>query len=216
MKKCLFRIFIFSFVLPCMFLWGDTPGTYLDGRLLKENGRYHTFFEALRLLSEREVKVIVETGTERWANPQACFDGDGGSTIIFGHWAFANNALMFSVDINAIHLEYCQNNTSEYLSNLYLIHQDSVAFLEQFPYKIDFLYLDSYDYDEKNPRPAQLHCLNEIKAAESKLTANSIVMIDDCNIPRGGKGKLAINYLLLKGWKLHRNCHQVILIKNAF
>jgi hypothetical protein len=204
-------IILFAFIFGAIF--ADNPSDYLDGRLEANNGRYKTFTEALRLLTERHVQMIVETGTERWLDAKYCFDGDGGSTIIFGHWATANNAQMFSVDINETHVGYSQNNAVDYLKNLSLVIQDSVAFLKQFPDHIDFLYLDSYDYSERDSLPAQYHCLNEVLAAEDKLTDRSIVMIDDCNIPGGGKGKLAIEYLLSRGWILHKNFHQVILLK---
>lgn len=186
---------------------------YLDGRIDPGNGRYATFIDTLQLLSDRNVTTIIETGTERWREAQYCFDGDGGATIIFGHWAYDHNATMYSVDINPTHVDYAQNNTLEYQPNLNIVLKDSVAFLQNFPKAIDFLYLDSYDYDERNPFPAQNHCLHEVLAAEDKLTENSIVMIDDCNIPGGGKGKLAIEYLLSKGWFLYRNKHHVILLK---
>lgn len=191
------------------------PASYLSKRIDPANGRYKTFIEVLKLLDERKAHVIVETGTERWQESQYCFDGDGGSTIIFAHWATENDAQMYSVDINETHLGYCAENTRAYSKNLKLILSDSVAFLQNFPDAIDFLYLDSYDYDEKNPRPAQEHCLSEVKAAEDKLTTSSVVMIDDCNVPGGGKGFLAIQYLLSKGWVLHQNHHQVILLKSA-
>lgn len=189
------------------------PSFYLSGRIDSSNGRYKTFTEVLKLMDERHVRIIVETGTERWQKPEYCFDGDGGSTIIFAHWATQNNATMCSVDINETHLQYCDANTRPYSSHLKLIWSDSVAFLHSFPEPIDFLYLDSYDYDENHPLPAQQHCLQEILAAENKLTSSSIIMIDDCNIPGGGKGFLAIQYLLSKGWVLHKNHHQVILLK---
>ena len=64
-----------------------------------------------------------------------------------------------------------------------------------------------------NPDPAQNHCLNEILASENKLHEQSVIMIDDCNIHRGGKGLLAIEYLKSKGWVLHKNLYQVILIR---
>lgn len=212
MSKILYSLFVMLYLSPAM-IHCDNASTYLEGRLDPSNGRYSTFTEALRLLSERNVRTIVETGTERWLDASYCFDGDGGSTIIFGHWAFCNDAQMFSVDINETHVNYSTDNTFSYLSNLTLVIQDSVAFLENFPSQIDFLYLDSYDYDEKNPGPPQEHCLKEILAAENKLTKDSIVMIDDCNIPGGGKGKLAIEYLLSKDWYLHKNQHQVILLR---
>lgn len=191
------------------------PAFFLDGRIDPANGRYKTFFEILKLMDERHVHTIVETGTERWQDVQRCFDGDGGSTIIFAHWATENDAKIYSIDINKTHLDYCYNNTQGYINHLDLVLSDSVAFLEDFPQPIDFLYLDSYDYDVNDPKPAQEHCLREILAAENKLTPSSIIMIDDCNVPRGGKGYLAIQYLLSRGWVLHKNAHQVILLRGT-
>lgn len=210
-----FILLLFLFFLPAQFFAKPLQADYfLNGRIPTDNGRYETFHEALSLMDERNVQTIVETGTERWQIEKYSFDGDGGSTIIFGHWATINHAQMYSVDINKTHVEYALNNTKEYESNLKIVLNDSVAFLKNFPHQIDFLYLDSYDYDEQNPVPSQEHCLREIQAAYDKLTTNSIVMIDDCNIPGGGKGYLAIKYLLSKGWYLHRNRHQVILLRN--
>lgn len=211
---CLYKSVGFLFLFAFFFtLRAENPAVYLDGRLPETNGRYKTFYEALRLMSERGVKTIVETGTERWLEAKNSFDGDGGSTIIFSHWAFNNKAQMYSVDINQNHIAYSRDNTFAYKSNLTLVLQDSVEFLKYFPNRIDFLYLDSYDTNEYDPGPSQEHCLKEVLAAEDKLTKSSIVMIDDCNVKGGGKGKLAIEYLLSKGWVLHRNFHQVILLK---
>ncbi len=210
-KKCILASLLF---LPQIFsLVREDPTHYIDGRIDPLNGRYKTFAEILRLMDERHVRTIVETGTERWQEAKNCFDGDGGATIIFSHWAYKNQAIMYSVDINETHIGYCFENTRPYVQNLNLVLSDSVAFLQNFPERIDFLYLDSYDYSETDPLPAQRHCLQEVLAAEDKLHSASIVMIDDCNIPGGGKGLLAIQYLLSKGWLLHKNHHQVILLK---
>lgn len=209
-----FRIAFFIFLLPIILNSENTNSAYyLEGRIPLSNGRYPSFKEALTLMTKRNVQVIVETGTERWLEEQYCFDGDGGGTIILSHWAMDHGAYMYSVDINETHLYYASLNTKKYANHLCLVLEDSVSFLERFPTSIDFLYLDSYDYDEKNPLPAQQHCLREIQAAEHKLKDSSIVMIDDCNIPGGGKGLLAIKYLLSKGWILHKNHHQVLLIQ---
>ncbi len=192
---------------------GGDPTLYLQDRLLTQNGRYSTFQQCLTLMFQRNVQTIVETGTARCGDTN--FDGDGGSTIIFGHWAQEQNAKMYSVDISTSHINIAKAVTIPYHDHMEFVLQDSVAFLKEFPGQIDFLYLDSYDYDEQNPNPPQQHALQEIMAAYDKLTDNSIVMIDDCNIPGGGKGKLAIEWLLQKGWYLHINRHQVILLKGS-
>jgi hypothetical protein len=191
----------------------EDPDLYLKDRLPLENGRYSTFIESLNLLFERNVRTIVETGTARCGDTN--FDGDGGSTIIFSHWAKEHGAKMFSVDISQPHIDLAKAASSSYLENIEFVLEDSVKFLKEFPGQIDFLYLDSYDYDEENPNPPQEHALKEIMAAYDKLTDHSIIMIDDCNIPGGGKGKLAIDYLINLGWYLRTNGHQVILLKQS-
>ncbi len=205
------------FLLSLSLLYGNVihcqdVEIYMENRLDPSNGRYPTFKEALRLITERKVQTIVEAGTARCGDTN--FDGDGGSTIIFGHWACVNEATMFSVDISETHIEIAKNVTQPYLSHLFYVLEDSVTFLQNFNETIDFLYLDSWDYSENDPYPAQIHNLKEVLAAFDKLSDDSIVMIDDCNVPGGGKGKLAIEFLLHNGWYTHRNFHQVILLKH--
>lgn len=92
-------------------------------------------------------------------------------------------------------------------------HDDSIEFLKNFNRPIDFLYLDSFDFDAQNPDPSQQHHFKEIMAAYPSLTKKSVVMIDDCDLPHGGKGKLVIEYLLNKGWKIAASNYQVLLVQ---
>jgi hypothetical protein len=57
--------------------------------------------------------------------------------------------------------------------------------------------------------------LKEIEAAYSKLTDQSVVMIDDCQLPQGGKGKLIIDFLIKRGWKKVFDGYQVIMVKDV-
>jgi len=203
---------IFTSILLCTVpLLSENPAIYMEERLPLDNGRYKTFHEALRLISERNVQIIVETGTARCGDTN--FDGDGGSTILFAHWAYNHNAQFYSVDNNETHIEIASKVVVPYKNNISFALSDSAIFLQNFDKQIDFLYLDSWDYSEKDPLPAQIHNLKEVMAAYDKLTNTSIIMIDDCNIPGGGKGKLAIEWLLERGWYHHVNKHQVILLK---
>lgn len=203
----------FFFLLICQVLLGGTPHDYLAGKIPEGNCRYETFKYALQLLEKREGKTIVETGTARYG--ARYFDSDGGSTIIFAEWSRDHKAEFFSVDLSSMNL----NNAKEavflyvpdYEKNIHYVCSDSVAYLSQFNRPIDFLYLDSYDYELDNPEPSQLHHLNEIEAAYPFLTENSIVMIDDCDLPGGGKGKLAIEFLLNRGWRIVKSQYQAIL-----
>jgi hypothetical protein len=96
-----------------------------------------------------------------------------------------------------------------------MVQADSVGFLAQFPDKIDFLYLDSYDIDWNNPIASQEHHLREIKAAYPKLTKESVVMIDDCPRNHGGKGRLVVEFLQEKGWTAMQGPYQIILLNKS-
>ncbi len=161
-------------------------------------------------MEERNLKIIVETGTARGGH--MTFSGDGGFTIIVGYWCSLNQATLYSVDISPQNLKNAESMILDYVDSVKLIEDDSVHFLTNFDKKIDFLYLDSLDFEKDDPIPSQQHHLEEIKAAYDKLKPTSIVMIDDCDLPHGGKGKFVIDYLLKKGWKVVAQSYQVILI----
>ncbi len=184
---------------------------YLEGRIPKNNHRYDSFKLALLLMNNGDINTIVETGTARkgvlWCETDGC------STIIFSHWANRNNAILYSVDIDANSLQVAKETVGAYANNVHFVQSDSVFFLSNFNQPIDFLYLDSFDYEFNNPLPSQLHHLHEIEAAYPWLHDNSIVMIDDCDLPGGGKGKLVIEFLLNKGWRIIFSKYQVIFTK---
>lgn len=183
---------------------------YLSQRISPSDKRYDTFVESLRLMEERGAQILVETGTSRGGIRN--FAGDGGSTVIFSHYAFDHNALLFSVDIDKQNLKNARLAIPYNDNVVRFIHSDSIEFLKNFGQPIDFLYLDSFDYDVKNPSLSQRHHLNEIIAAYDWLHSKTIIMIDDCDLPQGGKGKLAINFLLKRGWKIIKDSYQVILV----
>jgi predicted O-methyltransferase YrrM len=203
---------LFWIVLAVIQLNGDER--YLRYRIHPSNSRYETIKTALELMEQRRVKTIVETGTARYGG--ANFASDGGSTIIYSHYARDHRCQFYSVDINPDSLEVARRAVARALrgigKNLHFVAQDSVEFLRDFPGQIDFLYLDSYDFDANDPQPSQLHHLREIEAAYPHLTHDTIILIDDCDLPQGGKGKLVIEFLLEKGWKILQSSYQVILV----
>ncbi|WP_024771233.1 class I SAM-dependent methyltransferase [Aquimarina macrocephali] len=175
-----------------------------------------TFSKTLQLLNERNAKILVETGTSR--NGLKATKTDGGATIVFGKWAKENNAKLHSVDISkdsvqgaqeAVLEESLQDSTTVYLG-------DSLDFLKNFNESIDFLYLDSYDYSKTDidvQKKSQEHHLKEFILAEDKLHDTSIVLIDDCRLPGGGKGKTVVEYMLKKDWEILINAYQILLVK---
>ncbi|EZH71700.1 hypothetical protein ATO12_05920 [Aquimarina atlantica] len=175
-----------------------------------------TFSKTLQLLNERNAKILVETGTSR--NGLKGTKTDGGATIVFGKWAKENNAKLHSVDISkdsvqgaqkAVQEENLQDSTTVHLG-------DSLDFLKNFNESIDFLYLDSYDYSKTDieiQKKSQEHHLQEFILAEDKLHDKSIVLIDDCRLPGGGKGKTVVEYMLKKDWEILINAYQILLVK---
>ncbi|MHC4144700.1 MAG: class I SAM-dependent methyltransferase [Planctomycetota bacterium] len=180
--------------------------------------RRDTFQKTLELLSEHNAEVLVETGTARIGLRGA--KSNGASTIVFATWAQENNALLHSVDIseesiNAAKAEVIRQGLVDYVKWRL---EDSLEFLAEFNEPVDFLYLDSYDYDKEDTSiqiASQEHHLAEFKAIESRLHEKSLVLIDDCRLPNGGKGKLAIEYMLGRGWRILMNEYQILLVKSG-
>lgn len=127
-------------------------------------GRNNSFTNVLNLLLAKYNRsiVIVETGCIRNTTEESRF-GDGWSTLNFEWFAKLTNSSVYVVDIDETHLEKAKEVVpeSEYVTYK---QQDSVEFLKNFHRKIDFLFLDSYDYcgDEENVRKCHEHQLNEV------------------------------------------------------
>lgn len=185
--------------------------SYLSGRIPVQDKRYNSFLYALTLMKEYDAKILLETGTAR--DGDANFLGDGGATIIFGHFAKETDGLLFTVDISPDAIARAQKATQAYSDHINYIVSDSLQFLADFQGLIDFLYLDSLDY-WPNPEVSQHHHLQEIILALPHLHEKSIVMIDDCGLPGGGKGLLVINFLKSHGWNVVFEGYQIIMQKS--
>ncbi len=177
--------------------------------------RRDTFRRTLELMDKTGAKNIVETGTSREGLHGA--KSNGAATIVFGKWAQLNQGIVHSVDISEKSVMTAQKEVvSQGLVEFVKIHlSDSIKFLESFTEKVDFLYLDSYDYsdDIEVQLKSQTHHLKEFKAIEQQLHEKSIVLIDDCDLPNGGKGKLVVEYMLKKGWKILMRQYQILLVR---
>ena len=202
---------------------------WLLGRLVKHRSLYpflpmrfnfgkrrDTFRHVLQLLDERHAKVLVETGTAREGLGGA--KSNGASTVVFGLWAKQNGATLHSVDISAESISAARAEVEKngLADTVHFYQQDSIQFLKDFSGRVDFLYLDSYDYDKEDPaiqKASQEHHLAEFQAIEGQLHDNTFVLIDDCDLPNGGKGKLAVEYMLRNGWRVLENAYQVLLAR---
>jgi|SRR5208282_4733893 len=171
--------------------------------------RYQTFYQALMLAVARNVKNIVETGTSREPGNWA---GDGQSTVVFGAFAQRYGCRLWTCDIEPSYIEAARRSTAQYAAHIEYVVSDSVRFLQDFKQPIDFLYLDSFDFNPQgDPNPAQDHAVREGQAALHALHTQSIVLIDDCNTTHGGKGGKVIPFFLGEGWQVVGLNYQVLL-----
>jgi hypothetical protein len=177
------------------------------------NGRYLTFKIALNLFMQNGGRTIVETGTN-WFNDL----GGGRSTNIFGEYLKQYGGKLYTVDIQQKSIDACKEFTKGLEGNIEYVTDDSLHFLENWHQPIDLLYLDSFDYPiemvvpdpltEKTPDQiiaevlaCQEHQLAEIKLAYPNLHVGSIILLDDNQLPKGGKTRLSKQFLVEKGIK---------------
>lgn len=178
--------------------------------------RAKTFVKAFELAvdaatagCEQRHYSIVETGCYRG------IDADGQSTVILAKLGAAICGEFVSVDKDLAHVVKAREKLRGLAdkTKATVIVSDSVEYLSRLCRPIDFLYLDSYDYEPDNPLPAQIHQVAEIGAAFGKLTPNAIVLLDDCNIPGGGKGLLTERFLLGNGFRLVADGYQKLFAR---
>jgi predicted O-methyltransferase YrrM len=177
--------------------------------------RRNTLRATLRLLESRRAKMLVETGTARGGLART--KAEGASTVVFGLWAKRHGARLHSVDIEPSSIEQARTAVQETeLADVVDFHLgDSVAFLTTFDQPVDFLYLDSFDWhhEPEIQQACQEHHLKEFEAIQSRLHDDSVVLIDDCGVEGGGKGRLVIEKMLRSGWKTLRSEYQVLLVR---
>lgn len=164
--------------------------------------RAETFSEAVELAIDLGVREIIETG---------CWRGsvtDGGSTLILAMLARHNSGTLTSYELEPRHIELARAKTSEYAGNCRFVCGDSVSNLREMITPIRMAYLDSYDYFEGQYEASQQHMLSEVEAILPKFEYPAILLLDDCDLPLGGKAGLAAPFLEQRGWTLRRLAYQ--------
>lgn len=113
------------------------------------DARWVTFKAALNLLarpaSRCKRSLIIETGCARQVNDW----GGGQSTLVLREFMkLFPSCFLWSVDINPNSLDQCRKVLGDDPVNerVELVECDSVKFLSEFPFRLDLLYLDSFDY----------------------------------------------------------------------
>jgi hypothetical protein len=180
-----------------------------------------TFREAIELLCERtsgENRTIVETGCVRERNDYSA----GYSTVIFAGLVERFGGHVHTVDLSARNMALCRRVTRRWSQLISYNVGDSAQYLRAWPaatqgQPIDLLYLDSWDYplaagsDGDGSRAAsQVHCLAELEAALPSLHEASLVLIDDGDLPGGGKPLLAKRRLAELGWTRVIDAYQTL------
>ena len=156
---------------------------------------------------------IVETGCSRSTNNWV---GDGHSTLLFADMVSRFGGSVTSCDIDPAAIHRCARSLAECAaaSPRVVLHcMDSVRFLQAYSAPIDLLYLDSLDFDGSNVTASMEHHLQEAKAALGKLTGDAVVVIDDCGLEGGGKGAMAVPFLVSQGFRVAFEGYQAVLTR---
>jgi hypothetical protein len=179
---------------------------------VKIGKRAASFELALKLLRERfpNDPTIIETGTLRDDTSDYHFAQAGCSTYVLADYVANFGGRFLSVDILGKALQNAHRCLGDLAKHVQFVLADSVSFLAAWPITIHLVYLDSMDYDEQEPTKSmsQQHSHNELLAVLPKLDKQSLILIDDCELPGGGKGLLSRQHLHNLGWKEIYNGYQ--------
>lgn len=184
----------------------------LDGRVPNTDHRYATIKLAMDIMLSKGHRKLVETGTARRGDRDCA--GDGCSTVIWSYWAEEHEGMrLWSVDHSPRAVQ--QASYAVRFSNATtIVLADSVQFLRDFPDQIDFLFLDSGDYDSTQPWSSQQLALREIIAAFPKLANDSLLMVNGCGHPDGGKCALVEIFMREMGWRTLIRSHQLLMVSS--
>ena len=185
---------------------------FLDKYDVKKNIRFNFFKMTLNLVLKRNLKIIVETGTSRGKKKFFFFKRfnwkDGMSTLMLAEFASIIKGELHSCDISRENINNAKNFTKKFIHSVFYYVEDSVSFLHNFPKKIDFLYLDSFD--GHNVEIASKHQFNEAKAVINKMSDNALILLDD----KGSKTLYSLDYFLNNNYKIiSESKYQILLSK---
>lgn len=185
----------------------NTPELIDRIRQLAGCQRDKSFPVAAQYAIDHGFRHFIETGCYRG------IDGDGQSTVILGMLAKHSKGLLHSYELNPDCIKRAEAKACEYLENIQFICGDSVESLSRRIMDIQFAYLDSYDFSAENPMPSQRHQIAEVGAILGKMTRPGLILLDDCDLPHGGKGGLCVPFLEERGWKLIHKDYQRIYVR---
>src|SRR5574343_548394 len=208
---------------------------------LSAGPRFDTLKIALNLFRQRHGRLIVETGCQRqlddWGggcSTQVFADSLAhyGGKLVSIDISPENIATARQINPSP-YIDFICNDSVNGLSSLSTFDQIDLLYLDSFDYPYGQL-LDLYGGKTDIVRaidqlkqlnettivqlhnsiiePCQQHCLKEIQTAMPFLHSGSVILIDDNNLPGGGKARLANEYLETHGWVLVHCSYQALWI----
>ena len=164
------------------------------------------FASAIELVRQRGGRTIVELGSIR---SEAAAATDGHSTLA---WASSDLAT-WSVDIDCRATRLTQRLLGDRFPNVLCLTCDGIRFLDTFQQPIDLLYLDGPHPDNENGRQ---WAADAFVAALPRLSPHAVLLIDDTDLPRRGKGEFAIPLAESAGFSLAAPLgRQALLARNC-
>ena len=93
---------------------------FLQKYNIDKNKKFKSFFQTLEIAKNRDLKLIVETGTTRGKTNFFFFNKynwkDGMSTIMFADYAKNSNGHLHTCDISQININSCKKFTKNFYS----------------------------------------------------------------------------------------------------
>lgn len=215
---------------------------WFDRRYRQDLGsRFPTFKLALNLFLRRGGHCIVETGCVRAEGDYGagCSTILFSELLArYGGQLFSVDLDRDHIDVAERLTAHCRDSRALFHDDSLRFLTSTLPTAANFPGTIDLLYLDSLDYPLTEIQselsaadlnglsadkiaaalphrvlPPQEHCLAELLAARPLLGENSIVMIDDNDLPGGGKSRLAKRFLHSDGWVCLLDLQQTLWVR---
>ncbi len=157
------------------------------------------FDDAIAAFQENKGRVIVEIGGIR---NRGWRDTDGHSTL---RWP--SDAAVWSVDSDPAAVKLTRELTAD-RPYTFCVLADALAFLRLFTIRIDLLYLDGPHPDREDGRDWHLQAYQF-----ALMNKQSVLLIDDTDLPRLGKGEFVVPMATEDGFDLVACDRQTLLVR---
>lgn len=145
-------------------------------------------FIAKELLSKNKPIYMIETGT---LNTDNDWLGYGQATLLWDDIVSKTLGKVYSIDIDLDKIKFARSKCK----NINFIHCDSIGYLRGVDATdLDFLYLDSYDWDLDKHISSCLHHMTELGAIWDRLPSGCLLAVDDCHSETHGKHVLVHSF----------------------